>query len=756
MVTKATNRLSLIGLDRAALLVMHRNMVLARELDDAEARLQLSQKTYFSVSGAGHEAVQAAAGLLLKPGYDWFYPYYRDRTLALALGVDPCGMILQAMGKPGDPSTGGRQMPCHYGSPELHIVNQSSPTGTQYLQAVGTAEAGLRAAQLKKAGSNVDGSHAENGNSLARADTPLARRARTSPSRFQLKSPPARVNGKSPGMNGSTPAQPPLPEFGYDEVVFVSGGEGSTSQGEFYEAISAASMLRLPVLFLIEDNGLAISVPVDAQTPGGNIAALFRGYPDLMIQEIDGVDPVESYRGLRKAVHHCRSGKGPALVHAQVVRLQAHSGSDDDEAYRAPEERAASLARDPIALFEEMLLREGSVTPLELKGIRREISGQVEAAVNAALTEPAAHGSLAALHVVNSNPVVSVETPASEEGEPLTIVKAIHRTLTVEMERDPRILVFGEDVADHSAPDCLAEVPGKGGVFKVTQGLQRRHGSERVFNTPIAEAAIVGRSLGLAVRGFLPVGEIQFQDYIWPAMHQLRNEVSMLRWRSDGHFACPMVLRIATGGYLAGGGPYHTQSAESIFCHCPGLRVVMPSNARDAVGLLRTSLRCGDPVLFFEHKHLYRQSYARAPYPGDDYVIPLGKARCVRSGRDLTAITYGATVERSLRAAEELAAEGIEVEVIDLRSLAPYDWDAIRASVERTHRVVVVHEDQKTHGYGAEIAARIADELFSQLDAPVGRVGALDVPVAYSPILEEATLPTAAGIAEAFLQTRAF
>ena len=738
MVTKTTNRRRLVGLDRAALLVMHRNMVLARELDGADARLQLAQKTYFSVSGAGHEAVQAAAGLLLKPGYDWFYPYYRDRTLALALGVEPRGMLLQSMGKPGDPSTGGRQMPCHFGSPELHIVNQSSPTGTQYLQAVGTAEAGRRAAQLK---TDADG--------VAHSG------------RFDLAQLPAsrgdglRPNGHA-GPNGTSRARPGLPAFRYDEVVYVSGGEGSTSQGEFYEAVSAASMFRLPVLFLIEDNGLAISVPVEAQTPGGSIAALFRGYPDLMIQEVDGVDPIESYRGLRTAIQHCRSGKGPALVHASVVRLQAHSGSDDDRSYRVPEEREASLARDPIARFEELLVQEGALTALELERIRRGVRLEVDAAVDEALSAAEPEGHMATLHVVSTDVTVREETQANDSGEPLTIVKAIQKTLGVEMDRDPRILVFGEDVADHSSSECLAEVTGKGGVFKVTQGLQRRFGANRVFNTPIAEAAIAGRALGLAVRGFVPVGEIQFQDYVWPAMHQIRNELSMLRWRSDGHFAAPVVLRIPIGGYLAGGGPYHTQSAESIFCHCPGLRVVMPSNARDAVGLLRTALRCGDPVLFFEHKHLYRQTYSRAPYPGDDYVIPLGKARCARPGRDLTAVTYGAMVERSLQAAEELAAEGIEVEVIDLRSLAPYDWDAIRDSVERTNRVVVVHEDQKTHGFGAEVAARIAEELFAHLDAPVGRVGALDVPVAYSPVLEEATLPSASGIAEAFLRARRF
>ena len=699
-----TRSQAILGLDRPALLRAHRLMVLARTLDETERRLKRQQKTYFQISGAGHEAIQAAACLLLKPGHDWFYPYYRDRALCLGLGVTVRDMLLQAMGKATDPSSGGREMPSHFGSPRLHIMNQSSPTGTQYLQAVGTAEGGVIARELE-----VRGDAARN------------------------------------GISGAVK----VPPFERDEVVYVSGGEGSTSEGEFFEALSAACLRKLPMLFLIEDNEFAISVPVEHQTPGASISALVRGFPDLLVEEVNGLDLFESYRVLRRVLAYVRAGNGPALVHAHVVRLMPHSDSDDDKLYRPECERETERGRDPIPAFEEVLVHEGHLRPEDIRAVREEVRREIETAVESALAEPEPDVSSVLRFVYNPRVTVEAETEPSKEGEPLTMVEAIRRTLEVEMERDPRILVFGEDVADCSRPQHREKVPGKGGVFKVTHKLQCRFGEHRVFNTPIAEAGIVGRALGLAVRGFLPVAEIQFFDYIWPAMHQLRNELSILRWRSNNNFSAPVVLRVPVGGYLTGGGPYHSQSGESIFSHCPGLRVVMPSNARDAVGLLRTAMRSGDPVLFFEHKHLYRQSYAKAAYPGHDYVIPLGKARVARSGKDVTVVTYGALVEKSLRASDEVAADGIEAEVIDLRSLQPYDWEAIRESVLKTSRVVVAYEDTRMHGFGAEIAARVAEELFADLDAPPVRVAAKDVPVAYSPILEHETLPQVADIAAA-------
>jgi 2-oxoisovalerate dehydrogenase E1 component len=336
------------------------------------------------------------------------------------------------------------------------------------------------------------------------------------------------------------------------------------------------------------------------------------------------------------------------------------------------------------------------------------------------------------------------------------MLDAINRTLVTEMQRDPTILCFGEDVADLSRSHLMESLPGKGGVFKVTHGLQRRFGDHRVFNTPIAEAGIVGRALGLAVRGFRPVAEIQFFDYIWPAMQQIRSEVAMLRWRSNNSFSAPLVLRVASGGYVTGGGPYHSQSGESMFCHCPGLVVVMPSTARDAAGLLRFALRSNDPVLFLEHKHLYRKPCARTPDPGPDFVVPFGVASTPREGLDVTVITYGALVEKSLEAADVLEAEGLTTEVIDLRSLQPYDWGAIERSIRKTHRVVVAYEDTRTHGFGAEIAARIAQDLFGELDAPVARVASLDAPVGYSPALEQAVLPKVGDVVVAIRQVCAY
>ncbi|MBI4606676.1 MAG: dehydrogenase E1 component subunit alpha/beta [Planctomycetes bacterium] len=710
-----TRTQDLAGLDQASLLRAYRLMLLARSLDEAELRLKRHQRTFFEISGAGHEAFQAAAALLLRPGHDWFYPYYRDRTLCLGLGVTPVEMLLQAMARANDPSSGGREMPAHYGSPRLNVVNQSSPTGTQYLQAVGTAEAG-RISRL---------------------------------SEIYLRE-------RSGGGQGIEGAIASLPRHERDELVYVSGGEGSASEGEFFEAVSAASLRKLPILFAIEDNEYAISVPAEAQTPGGSVSALLRGFPSFYIEELNGLDVLESYEAMKRAVAYVRSGMGPALVHAHVVRLWPHSDSDDDKLYRPLAEKEADKARDPVPAFEEILLSEGYLRPEEAEEIRASVRQEVDEAVAEALGGPEPEPASCTRHVFNPRTVVAAETGLQPDGPPVTIVEAINRTLELEMRRDPRVLVFGEDVADCSRTEHLDDVPGKGGVFKVTHNLQRKLGPHRVFNTPIAEAAIVGRAFGLAVRGFIPVAEIQFFDYIWPAMHQLRNELSVLRWRSNNTFAAPVVLRVPIGGYLTGGGIYHSQSGASIFCHCPGLRVLMPSNARDAAGLLRTAIRCGDPVLFLEHKHLYRQRYAQAPYPGPEYTIPLGRAWTARRGRDVTIITYGALVEKSLRAADELAAGGTEVEVIDLRSLQPYDWDSIESSVRRTSRVVVAYEDHRSHGFGAEVAARIADDLFAELDAPVVRVAALDVPVGYSPVLEKSTLPQVEDIAAAVRRVRKF
>ena len=703
--TERFDALKYRGLSREQLIRIYRTMFLSRQLDDREIQLKRQNKIFFQISGAGHEAVLAVAGLVLKSGYDWFFPYYRDRALALMVGETPYEMMLQGVGANDDPASGGRQMPSHWGNPKFHLVTGSSPTGTRWLHAVGAAEASLYYNEFPKA----------------------LEQARQAPV------------GEFASAHG-------------DEVIYVSGGEGATSEGEFFEALNAASLKRLPVLFLVEDNGYAISVPVEFQTAGGNISKLVRNFPHLHVEECDGTDPLESYDALTRAVAHCRARSGPALVHAHVTRPYSHSLSDDEKLYKTPEEREAEAHRDPVPKFAVFLVREGILDENELEALEAEVGREVAAATDRALAAEAPPTD--SIYVNVYSPDVDPTSKQFEaqphlNGHPKTMVEIVSATLLDEMGRDERIVVFGEDVADCSRVESLAQLKGKGGVFKATAGLQRKYGSNRVFNSPIAEAAIVGRAVGMAIRGLKPVAEIQFFDYIWPAMMQLRDEMATQRWRSAGNFKCPAVIRVPIGGYLTGGAIYHSQCGEVVFTHIPGLRVVMPSTALDVCGLLRTAIRSDDPVLFLEHKHLYRQPYNRTPYPGADFTIPFGKVRVVREGTNASIITYGAVVHRAEVAAATLEREGISVEIIDLRTLSPYDWDAVAATVRKTNRVIVAYEDARSWGYGAEIAARIGDELFGELDAPVRRVAATDTFVAYNPKLEDEILPQVQDIAAA-------
>jgi 2-oxoisovalerate dehydrogenase E1 component len=704
------------------LVEFYRWMVLSRRLDDREILLKRQQKIFFQISGAGHEALQVGAGLALKPGSDWFFPYYRDRALCLAVGVTPEAMMLQAVGAATDPASGGRQMPMHWGDNALNIVSTSSSTATQLLHAVGCAEAGRYYNQHPEAAAKHIDDYRAFGNV----------------------------------------------KFQGDEVVLTCVGEGSTSQGEFWETIGALSNSKLPVIVCVEDNGYAISVPVEVNTPGGNISKLVASFPNFHFAEIDGTDPEASYLAFQEAAAYCRAGHGPAFIHGHCMRAYSHSLSDDDKLYRTAAERAADALRDPLVRMRARLLKEKIMTEAELDALEKEQDRIAAAAAEKALKAPLPEIFSITKHVYSENidptgaafaTELVIPQPDADGKAPVarTMADLLNACLHDEMRRDDRIVVFGEDVADASRPTALAETKGKGGVFKLTAGLQREFGDDRVFNTPLAEAAILGRAIGYAVRGMKPVVEIQFFDYIWPAMHQIRNELAVMRWRSNGAWAAPVVLRVPIGGYLTGGSIYHSQSGESIFTHIPGLRVVMPSNALDANGLLRTAIRSDDPVLFLEHKRLYREPFGKGLYPGPDYMIPFGKAKVVRPGTQMTLITYGAVVPRALQAAETAAREhGIDIEVIDLRTLSPYDWEAIATSVRKTSRVLVAHEDMQSWGYGAEIAARIADELFEDLDAPVRRVAGMDTFVAYQPLLEDEILPQPGRILKAILELKSY
>jgi 2-oxoisovalerate dehydrogenase E1 component len=704
------------GMTREQLVEFYRLMYLSRRTDDREIVLKRQQKIFFQISCAGHEALLVAAGMALRPGYDWFFPYYRDRALCLTLGNTVEEQMMQAVGAAEDVASGGRQMPSHWSNRKLHIVTPSSAVATQCLHAVGCAEAGRYFARHPEAARKHTGDYRE---------------------------------FKDVTFHG-------------DEVTYVSIGEGSTSQGEFWESLNTASNGRLAVVYVVEDNEYAISTPVEANTPGGNISRLIANFPNFHFAEVDGTDPIACYAAMVEAVEYCRSGRGPALVHGHVTRPYSHSLSDDERQYRSEEEVTEENARDPLAKMQLWLLREGILDEAEINRLEQKVDEEVQRAADramqAVLPSVAREAILRHQYSEDLRPTdarFETQPEATADVSERTMAELLNHCLKDEMRRDERIVVFGEDVADATRDSALREgkIKGKGGVFKLTAGLQKKFGNDRCWNSPLAEANIVGRAIGMALRGLKPVVEIQFFDYIWPAMHQMRNELAAIRWRSNGEWSCPLVIRVPIGGYLTGGSIYHSQSGESIFTHTPGVMVVMPSNALDAAGLLRTAIRCDDPVLFLEHKRLYRETFGRGAYPGPEYAIPFGKAKVVRAGKDLTVVTYGAIVPRALQAAEKLEREtGVDVELIDLRTLSPYDWDAIATSVRKTSKVIVAHEDMLSWGYGAEIAARIGEELFDWLDAPVRRVAAMDTFVAYQPLLEDAILPQPEDLYRAMLE----
>jgi 2-oxoisovalerate dehydrogenase E1 component len=663
---------------------------ISRALDDREIALRQQSHVFFQISGAGHEALLLGLARSLRPGYDWFFPYYRDRALVLALGVSPKDILLQAVGSAADPASGGRQMPCHWGDPARHIVSQSSPTGSQCLPAVGCAEAGRYIVGRELPGCAAHG----------------------------------------------------------DEITYVSLGEGACSEGEFWESLNTAARLGLPVLYVVADNGYAISVRASDQAPAP-VSEMVMGIRGLHVTRVDGCDYFAVRRAGAEAIQRVRAGQGPGLVHATVTRPYSHSLSDDQKKYRAAAELADEAEHDPIDLLEAALVRAGVLSHDRADEIRKEARDLVSAAAQEALAAPRPDPATVLHHLVGPAPVTELPPdpePVDAEAELVTFGEAIRHTLHHEMARDERIRVFGEDVAD-ADPRVLGQVAGKGGVFGVTFGLQREFGIARCYNTPLAEANIVGRAVGQGIRGLRPSPEVQFFDYIWPAMQQLRSEAATLRWRSDGGFSCPLVLRVPIGGYLTGGAIWHSQCGESTFAHVPGLLVAFPSRARDAAGLLRTAFRGEDPVLFLEHKHLYRQGHNRDPYPPDDWLLPFGRGAYVTRGDRATVVTWGATVHRAKLAAAEVDPEHQSIEIIDLRTLVPWDHAIVAESVARTGRLLVVHEDTLQCGFGAEVAAWVADECFEDLDAPVWRLGALDTHVAYEPTLEAAILPQVDDIA---------
>ena len=647
------------GYSKKDLLDIYKKMALARRLDEKQLIMLKQGKAFFHIGCSGHEASQMAAAQNMIPGKDWSYPYYRDAALCLGLGMTSKEQLLSFLAKADDPNSGGRQMPQHYGHKDLRIVSQSSPTGTQFLQAVGCA---------------------------------MSRKWEND-----------------------------------HEIVYVSSGEGSTSEGEFHEALNWASREKLPIIFHIQDNEYAISVHVSEQTSGSSVFSMVNGYDNLSRYEVDGTNFFETDLAFREAIERARQGKGPSVIVSNVVRLLSHSSSDDQKKYRKKEDLDKDKNRDPLLVFEKNCIKNKILKESDFEKLRNEIIQIVDQDAEWADKQNHPDPNSATNHIYSNEPNLN-ETPSNYKNEKIVLVDAINHAMHEEMKLNDKMIIYGEDIADP-----------KGGVFTATRGLSDSFGDKRVFNSPLAEASIVGTAVGLATTGWKPCVEIQFGDYIWPAMMQIRNEVASMRYRSNGSWKCPMVIRVPVGGYIHGA-ICHSQSIDGYFMHMPGIRIAYPSNAEDAKGLLKAALRMDDPVLFLEHKGLYRQGFAASKEPDENYVLPFGIGKKIMEGDIVTVISWGAMVQKSIEAINMLKIDNGIIDLIDLRTLNPLDYEMIGESVKKTGKILIVHEDNKMNGPGAEISAHIAENYFDDLDAPIMRVASSDSHIPYNWHLEEKIL----------------
>jgi 2-oxoisovalerate dehydrogenase E1 component len=708
------------NIDRELALAMYRHAFTARTLDHTQTILKRTGRSYFQIFGAGHEVIQIALAPFLRPGVDFIAPYYRDLALNLAYGITPYEVLLMAVGAAEDRASGGRQMPHHWGHRDKRIAAASSAVGTQYCSAVGNSLA----------------------EQIAAKDSAIANA---------------------------------LGDFDSEAITLVFGGDGSTSEGDFMEAVNYACIKQTPILFVVEDDGYAISTPVREQTAGGSILNLVRGLADesagdpilKLFGDIDGCDYEQSYQAASSVVDYVRTKRKPALLHAHVTRPLGHSESDDGKSYRTVIERDAEAARDPITMMRKWLIETLQVKSAALDKLEGEVEAEVAEARDRA--EAARKPEKAELynnlfHADRAPESLTLQVAPDDnypDDAPKSVKQALNLCMHEEFARDPRLVTFGEDVADCGKAEVLLpstatkkdpwnwsqqdraehlrdlpgkdKVYGKGGVFGVTVDLQKRFGNHRCFNTPLAESLIVGTAIGMATRGLRPIPEVQFCDYIWPAMEAIRTNLSTVRWRSNGDYGAPVVIRTTSGGYLRGSGALnHSQSIEATFAHFPGIYIVMPSTMEDAVGLMKTSLRHSeDPVLFIEEKILYNDPALMGKYPGADYTVPFGVARKDFEGDALTVVSWGITAAmcRKMFATEFVG----QIDFIDLRTIMPWDRECVFDSVRKTGSLLVVHGDAKTMGFGAEIITQVTEDCFFDLERAPERVAALDIPVSYGP-----------------------